>query len=500
MEIIDSNQLEQSQIKSDLCIIGAGPAGITLAYALRDSGLQIVIAESGGKKFDRDLNELNRIEINSNFKYRDGESKRNRQIGGSAKLWVGRVVPFQFQDTLDQEWGLLRSELENYSDEALRLLGINPLIKSISGHSNHELEAFWSQKTERFSCNSEMFSNIKDCRLFQHLTLIGQPDFQQDQVRSFQFMNQQNQVISVNARYFVFAMGGVENSRMLLSYSNGLQNRMGAAVDRIGKYIMDHPRIWHGKLVPTKGALSPDKYQIQYSPYGLYKIGIRNSPVSNRVYCNLMRDQGRIEQWIQRLPIRRFAASSKKLIMREKGFGKLLVNEILHRWPQSQKSNFFRNVIDGFNKSSSSPYYLMLYCEQRPRPENRIQLLKETDRYGVPRVEMLNYLHAQELQEVLRFLQQLEKQFRDWNYTLKYEPQAILNSNHYTDASHVMGGTRYSTDKTKSVLNLDLSLIGVPNLHILGSSVFPTGGVENPTHLILCLSLYLAKELKTKIL
>jgi choline dehydrogenase-like flavoprotein len=63
-----------------------------------------------------------------------------------------------------------------------------------------------------------------------------------------------------------------------------------------------------------------------------------------------------------------------------------------------------------------------------------------------------------------------------------------------------MGGTRYSADKAKSVLNQDLSLIGVPNLHVLGSSVFPTGGVENPTHSILCLALYLAKALKTNIL
>jgi hypothetical protein len=379
-------------------------------------------------------------------------------------------------------------------------LGINPLIKSISGQSNDELQAFWSQKTERFSSNSEIVSKIKDCRLFQHLTLIGQPEFRQDQVRSFQFMNQHNKVISVTARRFVFAMGGVENSRMLLSCSKSLQNRMGSAVDRIGKYVMDHPRIWHGKLDPTKGALSPDKYQIQYSPYGLYKIGIRNTPVSTRVYCNLMRDQGRIEHWIQKLPIRRFAASSKKLIMREKGFGKLLTNELLRRWPQPPGNRFYKHISDHFNSTSSKLYNLMLYCEQRPRATNRVQLQREKDRFGVPKVEMVNDLHKEELEEVLRFLEQLETRSKNWNYNLKYDPKAVLNSNLYTDASHVMGGTRYSADKAKSVLNQDLSLIGVPNLHVLGSSVFPTGGVENPTHSILCLALYLAKALKTNIL
>ena len=35
-------------IAGDVCIIGSGPAGWTIAERLRDSGLQILILESGG--------------------------------------------------------------------------------------------------------------------------------------------------------------------------------------------------------------------------------------------------------------------------------------------------------------------------------------------------------------------------------------------------------------------------------------------------------------------
>ena len=37
-----------SPIEADLCLIGSGPAGWTIAEELRDSGLRILMLESGG--------------------------------------------------------------------------------------------------------------------------------------------------------------------------------------------------------------------------------------------------------------------------------------------------------------------------------------------------------------------------------------------------------------------------------------------------------------------
>ncbi|MDR9366610.1 MAG: FAD-dependent monooxygenase [Balneolaceae bacterium] len=78
MKLFDANNIHQEKIESDVCIVGAGPAGISLAVKLRNSGLNVVIAESGGLKKNDRANDLNCLDIKSNFIYRDGESERNR--------------------------------------------------------------------------------------------------------------------------------------------------------------------------------------------------------------------------------------------------------------------------------------------------------------------------------------------------------------------------------------------------------------------------------------
>ncbi|MCZ6746546.1 MAG: NAD(P)-binding protein, partial [Acidobacteria bacterium] len=47
--LIDARDLPAGrELQADLCVIGAGAAGITLTRELRDSGLTVVLLESGG--------------------------------------------------------------------------------------------------------------------------------------------------------------------------------------------------------------------------------------------------------------------------------------------------------------------------------------------------------------------------------------------------------------------------------------------------------------------
>ena len=49
---------DKSNLKTDICIVGTGPAGITLAKELIDSGLKVVILESGDFEFDPDTQDF----------------------------------------------------------------------------------------------------------------------------------------------------------------------------------------------------------------------------------------------------------------------------------------------------------------------------------------------------------------------------------------------------------------------------------------------------------
>lgn len=498
MKFFDANKIDQKKIKTDVCIIGAGPAGISLALRLRKSDLDVVIAESGGITKSERANELNSLDIQSNFRYRDGESERNRQLGGTANLWAGRVVPFSFDEYLDKEWDGLKENVIPFFDDAYKIFGIDPRIQNVHSQSERELYAYWADKTERFNHTSDLLERNRRAQIYCNLSCIGEPIFKNQRIRGMSFLTGKGEKVQIQANCFVFAMGAIENSRMLLILREELPTDQKKKLESAGKYIMDHPRIWHGNVRKISVKSTVSKYQIKRTEAGIYKTGIRNRHQSNRVYCNLMRNRGRLNTLIDYIPSEAFEYSFRKLLIREKGIIKGIINEIL-KWPVIRESRTMRGSLKSFfNDDDYQEFNLMTYCEQRPREGNQIVLTDERDRNGLPIPKLVNNIHDDEIQKVLDFFDYLNDYFQKLNCQMEYDPAYLSNPENYTDAAHPMGGTRYSNQQNKKVVNQDLSVVGIPNLYIVGSSVFPTGSVENPTHLIVSLSCYLAEVLKRK--
>jgi flavin-dependent dehydrogenase len=56
MEFIDARELPPGRrLDADLCIVGAGAAGLALAQALEGSGRDVLLLESGGLERDAEL-------------------------------------------------------------------------------------------------------------------------------------------------------------------------------------------------------------------------------------------------------------------------------------------------------------------------------------------------------------------------------------------------------------------------------------------------------------
>ena len=59
MTILDAHKLaDGTEIAADVCIVGAGAAGITLAQALESTGEKICLLESGGLNIEEDVQAL----------------------------------------------------------------------------------------------------------------------------------------------------------------------------------------------------------------------------------------------------------------------------------------------------------------------------------------------------------------------------------------------------------------------------------------------------------
>jgi len=118
--LLDLEKIDDTKIiEADICIVGAGVAGQTLAASLKDSKLKIVLLESGDKDFRRDVEELSDGD-NVGLEYYDLKTSHLRLFGGTAAIWGGRCaelddIDFQRRDFLAHSgWPIDKSDLTSF--------------------------------------------------------------------------------------------------------------------------------------------------------------------------------------------------------------------------------------------------------------------------------------------------------------------------------------------------------------------------------------------------
>lgn len=76
--------------------------------------------------------------------------------------------------------------------------------------------------------------------------------------------------------------------------------------------------------------------------------------------------------------------------------------------------------------------------------------------------------------------------------TLEFLPEAD-----FKDIFHMMGGTAMATTPLSGVVDTDLRVFGTDNIYVAGASVFPSGGLANPTFTALALAHRLGLHLES---
>ncbi len=118
---LDLNKLDKNIILKDydFCIVGAGPAGITLALELSKKGRSVALCEAGDIKPDaRSQNIYKGSVIGDNYMPLD--STRLRYFGGSSMHWGGmcRTLPDEDFKPINgipySEWPINKVDLDIY--------------------------------------------------------------------------------------------------------------------------------------------------------------------------------------------------------------------------------------------------------------------------------------------------------------------------------------------------------------------------------------------------
>jgi choline dehydrogenase-like flavoprotein len=277
--IVDANEVpDGTTLSTDLCIVGGGPAGITLALALRDAPFDVLMLESGGLEYDPEVQDAASGEV-AGLPYFSLATARLRYLGGSTNHWGGVCRPMTELDLAARPgvpltgWPLAYAELDRFYPRAKELVGL--------GDGGWDLRE-WRRPDEDLLSDEQLGDRPADGAPTLRTRVVRQVEKQQ---RSFlrytdDLRRQPNLTVQLHAavtelvtdgdalirrveaatltgsrftvqpRVVVLATGGIDNARLLLASTDldpaGLSN----GNDLVGRTFLEHPRFEAARLVP----------------------------------------------------------------------------------------------------------------------------------------------------------------------------------------------------------------------------------------------------------
>jgi len=469
-----------TEITADLCIVGAGAAGITIARELASSARRIVLLESGFMDPDTATQALYDGASHGIPYFPLGDARtRTRQFGGSTNLWNGECRPLAACDfetrswVPDSGWPFDVGQLRPYYERAQAVCGLGPFAYTVDDASfDDTIEPTviqYSAPTRFGPAAYDAFAAAPDTSVVLGanavelvLTDSGRA------VQRIAIATLAGIRVSVRAEAFVLAAGGIENARLLLASDRVARGGIGNAHDLVGRCFMEHLYVDDGARI----ALHPD-------------VGVRYAAerrIDGRVLRLVLTLSGATQQ-SERLPGVTFVVGATHTFP-PRGPG--TVRTALRRAATALRSEVVLPVKH--------------VQEQVPNRDSRVVLSTERDRLGSRRAALDWRVSAIDKQAAARAYPILDRALRtagvgrvvdtslddgpDWPARLR-------------GARHHMGTTRMHANPARGVVDADCRVHGVANLFVAGSSVFPTSGSANPTLTIVALALRLADHLKT---
>lgn len=495
-------------VKCDLCIVGAGAAGISLAMDWLNAGKKVVLLESGGFEFDSETQSLNKG-TNIGQKYYALSASRLRFFGGTTGHWGGYCTPL---DPIDFEarpyvpnsgWPIGYDEFASFLPAASKLVEIDDqtwnLEDYISGKEGYvpldlNPEVYYSKLFKfspptRFgtkyrkplvdSASVTVYTHANGTKITMHES--GQA------VKKVEAQSLNGNVLSVNAAHYVLAMGAVQNARMLLANNQQHERGIGNQNDQVGRYFMEHPEVKTGQIFLIRPQSMKlyffDYLKIKmYSELAIAAAAQRAHGLLNVTAALYPKELSGDWAWINILP--------------EDG------KESYDFWMKSEKKVLAKQPSDVDTKKYVA-YQMQIRMEQSPNPDSRITLGDKKDTLGIPEPLVNWQLTELERNSIKDMHIVLGKELIQSGVGRLHAPDWVFDtSTEWPDTLgggwHHMGTTRMHNDLKKGVVDANCTVHGISNLHIAGSSCFTTAGAANPTLSLIALTLRLSKHLKNR--
>jgi choline dehydrogenase-like flavoprotein len=556
---------EDISVTAELAVIGAGPAGIVVALEAANKGLSVVLLESGSRSFDPAVQELSEAAEWDSHRHAPLSLAVRRQVGGTSTIWGGRCVPFDPVDFTRRPflngaaWPVDYKEVQNYFQRACDWMVCGratfnsseiPHLPSeiVPGFVDGSMLASslerWSLPTRFGTTYQERLERSPRVRLLTGVNCVEIVCPRQGgKAESLKCRTHAGGRITVAAKAFVVACGGLESTRLLMSSTGPEGEQLGNRSGHLGRWYMAHVE---GSIANVRFSTPPRQtiYDYEKDVDGVYvrrrfsfseeyqhKHELPNvvSWLGNPELPDARHRSGQLSFAYLALtsPLgHRFAPEVQRLSLTGAEIpgtpyggatitsrGSHLRNIFRHPLSTSRFMIDFggrrflprgRRVPGFFVYNRQNLYPLQYHGEQLPNPSSTVTLSREVDRVGRRKLKIDLRFSPADVDGIIRAHEHWDSYLRKLRVgRLEYLHGDLSEAVDLRlgGGFHQSGTTRMSLSTSGGVVDKDLAVHGVPNLFLASSSTFVTSGQANSTFMVVVFAIrladHLARELKT---
>jgi hypothetical protein len=546
-------------LHAGLVVIGAGPAGIVSALEAARRGVDVVLIETGNRKQSPEYQKLSVAHRQHPDFHAPVELAISRQLGGTSSIWGGRCVPYDRVDFVERDvapdsaWPVTYEDVQPYFERACQWMLCGRSIFDVNelDHLPRDMiagledGAVSTSSLERWSLPTDFgkvyFDDLRDAvglRVITDATCVRiNLDDGNARATDIECRTLAGQSFIVAAEDVIVAAGGLESTRLLMCSPGPGGKSIGDHSGQLGHWYMAHLEGVIAELVLSDSAEdtiywyerdidgSYVRRRFAFAESYLLEHGLPNISgwIANPELADASHRNAQLSLTYLALisPLGfLFAPTAQRLSLTGRNIPGTPYGMAERSPVWAHIRNLLRHPIETirfladfgirrvfapgrkppgfFVGNPANCYPFQYHAEHLPHYDSWVKLAEDVDDIGMPKLDIDILFTDEDIEGVLAA-------HRHWDSYLRASGVGRLD--YLADdlaaavrartggGFHQVGTTRMSKDPEKGVVDENLAVHGVPNVHVVSSSVFVTSGQANSTFMVLVFGIRLVERL-----